>query len=157
MGIEPTTSGLDLPLLCRLSYTRSDRESRGCPTSWLSRQSNGRSNPEVVGSTPTKVKISFSLPRVVPFTPPLRDFKPRSSLRFFASLSWKSWGWLVSSLRWSLRRGRFDFAYFQRPQYFAAVISFGSRGAERYSSGRGYVPKSIDREGLGESRTGNRQ
>ena len=59
VGIEPTTSGLDLPLFCRLSYTRSDRESRGCPTSWLSRQSNGRSNPEVVGSTPTKVKEFF--------------------------------------------------------------------------------------------------
>ena len=29
VGIEPTTSGLDLPSLCRLSYERSDRESRG--------------------------------------------------------------------------------------------------------------------------------
>ena len=33
VGIEPTTSGLDLPLLCRLPTrgraTRSDRESRG--------------------------------------------------------------------------------------------------------------------------------
>ena len=28
VGIEPTTSGLDLPLLCRLSY-EVDRESRG--------------------------------------------------------------------------------------------------------------------------------
>ena len=28
--------------------------------------SNGRSNPEVVGSIPTEVKIIFSLPRVVP-------------------------------------------------------------------------------------------
>ena len=27
-----------------------------CPTSWLSRQSNGKSNPEVVGSIPTEVK-----------------------------------------------------------------------------------------------------
>ena len=49
VGIEPTTSGLDLPLLCRLSQ-----------------QSNGRSNPEVVGSIPTEVKRIFSLPRVVP-------------------------------------------------------------------------------------------
>ena len=46
VGIEPTTSGLDLPLLCR--------------------QSNGRSNPEVVGWIPTEVKRNFSLPRVVP-------------------------------------------------------------------------------------------
>ena len=46
VGIEPTTSGLDLPDLIR--------------------QSNGRSNPEVVGSIPTEVKIIFSLPRVVP-------------------------------------------------------------------------------------------
>ena len=30
-----------------------------CPTSWLSRQSNGRSNPEVVGSIPTEVKRFF--------------------------------------------------------------------------------------------------
>ena len=38
-----------------------------CPTSSkLSRQSNGRSNPEVVGSIPTEVKKIFSLPRVVP-------------------------------------------------------------------------------------------
>ena len=36
------------------------------PTSWLSRQSNGRSNPEVVASIPTEVKRIFSLPRVVP-------------------------------------------------------------------------------------------
>ena len=28
--------------------------------------SEGRSNPEVVGSIPTEVKIIFSLPRVVP-------------------------------------------------------------------------------------------
>ena len=38
LGIEPTTSGL----------------------------SNGKSNPEVVGSIPTEVKIIFSLPRVAP-------------------------------------------------------------------------------------------
>ena len=50
VGIEPTTSGLDLPLLCRLSYE----------------VGQGRSNPEVVGSIPTEVKIIFSLPRVVP-------------------------------------------------------------------------------------------
>ena len=30
-----------------------------CATLWLSRQSNGRSNPEVVGSIPTEVKIFF--------------------------------------------------------------------------------------------------
>ena len=30
------------------------------------RQSNGRSNPEVVDSIPTEVKRIFSLPRVVP-------------------------------------------------------------------------------------------
>ena len=30
-----------------------------CPTSWLSRQSSGRSNPEVVGSIPTEVKRIF--------------------------------------------------------------------------------------------------
>ena len=30
------------------------------------RYGNGRSNPEVVGSIPTEVKIIFSLPRVVP-------------------------------------------------------------------------------------------
>ena len=59
VGIEPTTSGLDLPLLCRLSYEVGQRESS--PT-----QSNGRSNPEVVGSIPTEVKRNFSLPRVVP-------------------------------------------------------------------------------------------
>ena len=34
-----------------------------CP---LSRHSNGRSNPKVVGSIPTEDKIIFSLPRVVP-------------------------------------------------------------------------------------------
>ena len=32
----------------------------------LSRQSSGRSNPEVVDSIPTEVKKIFSLPRVVP-------------------------------------------------------------------------------------------
>ena len=34
-----------------------------------SRRSNGRSNPEVVGSIPTEVKILFSLARVVPWLP----------------------------------------------------------------------------------------
>ena len=48
VGIEPTTSRLDLPLLCRLSYEV------------------GRSNPKVVGSIPTEVKRIFSLPCVVP-------------------------------------------------------------------------------------------
>ena len=43
VGIKPTTSGLDLPSLCRL----------------LSRQSDGKSNPEVVGSIPTEVKRFF--------------------------------------------------------------------------------------------------
>ena len=36
-----------------------------CPTSQLSRQSNGRSNPKVVGSIPTEVKRFFPC-RVVP-------------------------------------------------------------------------------------------
>ena len=40
-----------------------------CATLQLSRQSNGRSKPEVVGSIPTEVKIFFSLPRVVPCFP----------------------------------------------------------------------------------------
>ena len=74
VGIEPTTSGLDLPLLCRLSYEVGQRKSGTekdvpdflCPTAQLSQQSNGRSNPEVVGSIPTEVKRIFSLPRVVP-------------------------------------------------------------------------------------------
>ena len=42
VGIEPTTSGLDLPSLCRLSYE------------------------EVVDSIPTEVKRIFSLLCVVP-------------------------------------------------------------------------------------------
>ena len=82
VGIEPTTSGLDLPLLCRLSYEVGQRKSgtikvvnRGeekvrvhmnVVPRRVSRQSNGRSNPEVVGSIPTEVKRNFSLPRVVP-------------------------------------------------------------------------------------------
>ena len=45
VGIEPTTSGLDLPLLCR--------------------QVVGRCNEEVVGSIHTEVKRIFSLPCVV--------------------------------------------------------------------------------------------
>ena len=36
------------------------------PRSSVGRSSNGRSNPEVVGSIPTEVKRIFSLPRVVP-------------------------------------------------------------------------------------------
>ena len=49
VGIGPTTSGLDLSNV-----------------TLLSRQSNGRSNPEVVGSIHTEVKRIVSLPRVVP-------------------------------------------------------------------------------------------
>ena len=45
VGLEPTTFGLDLPLLCRLSYNVGERKS---------------------GTIPTEVKIIFSLPRVVP-------------------------------------------------------------------------------------------
>ena len=45
VGIEPTTSGLDLPLLYRLSYEVGQRKS---------------------GMIPTEVKRTFSLPRVVP-------------------------------------------------------------------------------------------
>ena len=94
VGIEPTTSGLDLPLtlelilcstICVYSVTRhnihiymctltfsSPRFTTSivpdflCPTSQLSRQSNGSSNPEVVGSIPTEVKRIFSLPCEVP-------------------------------------------------------------------------------------------
>ena len=41
-----------------------------CPTSQLSRQNNGRSNPEVVGSIPTEVKTFFfaSCGSLIPFT-----------------------------------------------------------------------------------------
>ena len=39
---------------------------RGKEKFLLTSQSNGRSNPEVVGSIPTEVKRNFSLPRVVP-------------------------------------------------------------------------------------------
>ena len=45
VGIEPTTSGLNLPLLCRLSYEVGLRKS---------------------GSIATEIKRIFSLPRVVP-------------------------------------------------------------------------------------------
>ena len=51
VGIEPTTSGLDLPLLCR--------------------QVVGRCNEEVVGSIPTEVKRIFfftSCGSLIPFT-----------------------------------------------------------------------------------------
>ena len=71
VGIEPTTSGLDLPLLSRLSYEVGQRKSG--TTEVVNRgeekvggESNGRSNPEVVGSIPTEVKRIFSLPCVVP-------------------------------------------------------------------------------------------
>ena len=54
VGIEPTTSGLDLPLLCRLSDEVGQRKSG---TTDLIRRS------WVVGSIPTEVKRIFSLPR----------------------------------------------------------------------------------------------
>ena len=44
-----------------------------------------------------------------------------------------------------------------RPQYYASVIRFGSRGPGRKVFVQDTSPKSIDREGLGESRTGTRQ
>ena len=50
VGIEATTSGLDLPLLCRLSYEVGQR----------------KPGTIEVGSIPTEVKRIFSLPRVVP-------------------------------------------------------------------------------------------
>ena len=49
------------------SGTRSHRGQSNAQS--LSRQSNGRSNPEVVGSIPTEVKRFFSLPLVVPCFP----------------------------------------------------------------------------------------
>ena len=67
VGIEPTTSGLNLPLLCRLSYEVGQRESgtiKGGES--RRRESKGRSNLEVVGSIPTEVKRIFFLPRVLP-------------------------------------------------------------------------------------------
>ena len=85
VGIEPTTFGLDLPLLCRLSYEvrtgkvgddlggeSRRRESKGTYQKVvLSRQSNERSNTEVVGSIPTEVKRIFFFTlcgSLIPFT-----------------------------------------------------------------------------------------
>ena len=45
-------------------------------------KSNGRSNPEVVGSIPTEVKIFYSLPRVVPWFP-LLGLTPSGSFMGF--------------------------------------------------------------------------
>ena len=61
MGIEPTTSGLDLPLLCRLSYKVGQRESGTIKVVNRGEEkvSNGRSNLEVVGSIPTEIKRFF--------------------------------------------------------------------------------------------------
>ena len=53
VGIEPTTSGLDLPLLCRLSYEVGQR----------------KSGTIKVGSIPTEVRRISFLPRVVPWFP----------------------------------------------------------------------------------------
>ena len=73
VGIEPTTSGLDLLLGCRLSYEVGQRKSGtfSSPTFSVSRQSNGRSHPEVVGSIPTEVKRFFFFTlcgSLIPFT-----------------------------------------------------------------------------------------
>ena len=58
MGIEPTTSGLDLPLLCRLSYEVGQRKSE--TTQVVNRvEEKVRSCSEVVGSVPTGVKGFF--------------------------------------------------------------------------------------------------
>ena len=74
MRIQPTTSGLDLPLLCRLSYEVGQRKSAGDDLGGKSRRKqskgtyewvrvhyeiNGRSNSEVVGSIPTEAKRLF--------------------------------------------------------------------------------------------------
>ena len=65
MGIEPTTSGLDLPLLCRLSYEVGQRKSGTIKVVNRSEEKVRvhmnvcRSNPEVVGSIPTEVKRFF--------------------------------------------------------------------------------------------------
>ena len=75
VGIEPTTSGLDLSLLGRLSYEVGQRKSgtitvvnRGEEKVRVHMNVVPRStmNPEVVGSIPTEVRRIFSLPRVVP-------------------------------------------------------------------------------------------
>ena len=64
MGIEPTTSGLDLPLLCRLSYELRQRKSgtiemvnRGEVSHHLNRPRLSLS--DLVGSIPTEVKRFF--------------------------------------------------------------------------------------------------
>ena len=67
VGIEPTTSGLDLPSLCRLSYKVIQRKSGTIDRPRLS-LSDLRGS-WVVGSIPTEVKRFFSLSRVVPCFP----------------------------------------------------------------------------------------
>ena len=52
MGIEPTTSGLDLPLLCRLSYEVGQRKSG---TIWVV----NRGEEKVRVHIPTEVKRFF--------------------------------------------------------------------------------------------------
>ena len=59
VGIELTTSGLDLPLLCRQSYEVGQRKV-GDDLGGESRRRESK------GSIPTEVKRIFSLPRVVP-------------------------------------------------------------------------------------------
>ena len=68
MGIEPTTSGLDLPLLWRLSYEVGQRKSGAIQgvnrgeekvRAHMNVVPRSRSNPEVVGSIPTEVKRFF--------------------------------------------------------------------------------------------------
>ena len=68
VGIEPTTSGLDLPLLCRLSYEVGQRKS-GTIKEVNRGEEKVRVHIYVVyiyGSIPTEVIRIFSLPRVVP-------------------------------------------------------------------------------------------
>ena len=54
MGIEPTTSGLDLPLLCRLSYEVGQRKSG---TIYVVNRGEG------------KVRVHMNVPRVAPWFP----------------------------------------------------------------------------------------
>ena len=58
VGFELTTSGLDLPMLYRLSFGASTGAVRGNLVS-ETRQMY-RSNPEVVGSNPTEAKFSLA-------------------------------------------------------------------------------------------------
>ena len=60
------TVTLTLPLL----YRYEPEAEFLCPASWLRRQSNGRSNPEVVGSIPPRSKDFFftSCGSLIPFT-----------------------------------------------------------------------------------------